>query len=43
MCELKGDSPHETGSIAGADNPYSLKTIFGRGHLAKKQGVLCTT
>jgi hypothetical protein len=25
-------------SIAGADNPYSLITIFGRGHLAIKAG-----
>ncbi len=25
--------------IAGADNPYSLITIFGRGHLAIKAGV----
>jgi hypothetical protein len=24
--------------IAGADNPYSLITIFGRGHLAIKAG-----
>ncbi len=25
-------------AIAGADNPYSLITIFGRGHLAIKAG-----
>jgi hypothetical protein len=25
-------------AIVGADNPYSLKTIFGRGHLAIKAG-----
>jgi hypothetical protein len=27
-------------AIAGADNPYSLITIFGRGHLAIKAGGL---
>jgi hypothetical protein len=26
-------------AIAGADNPYSLISIFGRGHLAIKAGV----
>ncbi len=25
-------------AVAGADNPYSLITIFGRGHLAIKAG-----
>jgi hypothetical protein len=25
-------------AIAGADNPYSLITIFGRGHLVIKSG-----
>ncbi len=25
-------------AIAGADNPYSLITIFGQGHLAIKEG-----
>jgi hypothetical protein len=28
--------------IAGADNPYSLITIFGSGHLAIKAGEQCT-
>ncbi len=28
-------------AIAGADNPYSLITIFGRGHLPLRQGERC--
>jgi hypothetical protein len=28
-------------AIAGADNPYSPITIFGRGHLAIKAGGAC--
>ncbi len=35
--EPEGDGPHKE-VIAGADNPYSLITIFGRGHLAIKAG-----
>ncbi len=26
-------------AVVGADNPYSLMAIFGRGHLAIKAGV----
>jgi hypothetical protein len=38
MRELNGDSSYKTGSHCRADNPYSLITIFGRGHLAIKAG-----
>jgi hypothetical protein len=39
ICENRREIAHtRLEAIAGADNPYSLITIFGRGHLAIKAG-----
>ncbi len=38
MRQQERDSPHTARDDRGADNPYSLITIFGRGHLAIKAG-----
>ncbi len=39
ICEKRREIAHtRLEAIAGADNPYSLITIFGRGHLAIKAG-----
>ncbi len=39
ICENRRDIARtRLEAIAGADNPYSLISIFGRGHLAIKAG-----
>ncbi len=39
ICENRREIAHtRLETIAGADNPYSFITIFGRGHLAIKAG-----
>jgi hypothetical protein len=40
-CHMHEPKRDRLEAIAGADNPYSLITNFGRGHLASKQDVRC--
>ncbi len=38
--EQEGDCPGEAEAITGADNPYSLLQVFGRGHVIINSGAL---
>ncbi len=42
ICQVKAeaDRAHEAGSITGAENPYSLMQVFGRGHQVTRNGVM---
>jgi hypothetical protein len=38
MREPQGDRAHKAGEHSGAENPYSLMQLFGRGHQVMHNG-----